>query len=72
MRKPWFGPKRLGIGVSPRSWEGWVATLVFILAFVGLHRVLPQDTAWLWLGRLGALILFGLVIYATYDGNDSR
>jgi len=23
-RRPWFGPKRVGYGHSPQSWQGWV------------------------------------------------
>ena len=29
-RKPWFGPKRFGWGVGPRSWQGWLVTAVLI------------------------------------------
>lgn len=29
--KKWFRPKRYGWGVEPISWEGWLATIVFIL-----------------------------------------
>ena len=72
MRNPWFGPKRFGIGVSPKSWQGWISTLVFILAFVGMHRVFSTDTIWLWIGRLGVAILFGAVIYVTYERDDFR
>jgi hypothetical protein len=24
--RPWFGPKRFGYGLSPRSWQGWLIT----------------------------------------------
>lgn len=26
--KPWFGPKRIGFGIRPRTWQGWVIMLV--------------------------------------------
>jgi hypothetical protein len=26
----WFGPKRSGYGISPRGWQGWLATLLLI------------------------------------------
>jgi fatty acid desaturase len=35
-RKAWFGPKRMGWGLSPVSPEGWTVTLVAIAAMVGL------------------------------------
>ena len=30
MRKGWFGPKQMGWGASPSSWEGWLVTLLMI------------------------------------------
>lgn len=30
MRKGWFGPKRMGWGASPSSWEGWVVTAIML------------------------------------------
>ena len=30
MNRPWFGPKRYGMGLSPTTWQGWLATLIFI------------------------------------------
>ena len=32
--KYWFRPKRFGYGLEPISWEGWLATLVFIAALL--------------------------------------
>lgn len=26
--RPWFGPKRLGFGLRPQTWQGWLVTLV--------------------------------------------
>jgi hypothetical protein len=31
-RQPWFGPKRLGFGIGPRSWQGWCLIAVFAVA----------------------------------------
>jgi len=28
--KPWFRPKSFGYGVTPCSWEGWIATFLLI------------------------------------------
>ena len=35
--KAWFGPRRYGWppGWEPVSWEGWLATLVFVIVVVG-------------------------------------
>ena len=32
-RRPWFGPKRFGFGISPQTWQGWV--VVAVTAVVG-------------------------------------
>lgn len=25
----WFGPKRVGWGISPKTWQGWTITIAF-------------------------------------------
>jgi hypothetical protein len=37
-RRYWFGPKRIGWGYSPRTWEGWLATLAYIVSMVTVPR----------------------------------
>jgi len=38
--KPWFGPKRYGIGFRPQTWQGWliliggVVVLVLVVWFI--------------------------------------
>jgi hypothetical protein len=27
-KKPWFGPKRIGIGIRPQTWQGFMVILV--------------------------------------------
>lgn len=36
MPKGWFGPKIVGYGISPRSWQGWLATALFVAGLIGL------------------------------------
>jgi hypothetical protein len=36
MSKPWFGPKKFGVGLTPVSWEGWVCTLLIVVVVTGL------------------------------------
>lgn len=31
MGRPWFEPKDFGGGATPSTWEGWLATLVFVV-----------------------------------------
>lgn len=42
-KKRWFGPKHVGWGPAPRSWEGWVVTVVWLSLLLGtlfyLHSI---------------------------------
>ena len=33
-RKPWFGSKRIGWGISPQTWQGWTITLGFVAVII--------------------------------------
>ena len=35
---PWFGPKRIGWGFRPASWQGWLLVLGVVVVFVVLRR----------------------------------
>ena len=35
MKRGWFGPRIVGWGASPASWEGWLITGVMVLALAG-------------------------------------
>ena len=65
VRTPWFGDKRVGFGLSPRTWQGWALTagfLVLIVATVGVPG--PTLAA---RGAVGAaeLVLFVAAAVAT-------
>lgn len=32
----WFGPKRVGWGISPKTWQGWAITIAFCAIFTTL------------------------------------
>ena len=34
MSKPWFGPKRIGWGIRPQTWQGWLVTMLVVAAIV--------------------------------------
>ncbi len=44
-KKTWFSKKRIGYGVRPVSWQGWVATLIFcaIVGGAGMYFI-PQNS----------------------------
>ncbi len=67
MKRRWFGPKTFGWGASPASWEGWVATGVFVVALVGVSLLIqPTDSAPAWIARGVVLAAFLAVVAATY------
>jgi hypothetical protein len=33
-RRPWFGPKRIGWGIRPQTWQGWLVTMVIVAVIV--------------------------------------
>lgn len=32
--RPWFGPKRIGWGIRPQTWQGWAITVTFAVIVV--------------------------------------
>jgi hypothetical protein len=67
MKRGWFGPKLIGWGVSPASWEGWAATAAFVLAMLLIGASL--EAPWIWGGMGLALIVYLGVVILTYDKN---
>jgi hypothetical protein len=35
-RQPWFGPKRVGYGIRPQTWQGWAVVLAFVVLIVAV------------------------------------
>jgi hypothetical protein len=57
MFRPWFAPKAYGYGFTPITWEGWLATLVFVLLVVVTTGYLTPDPRLLHLLRLDRMPL---------------
>ena len=76
MKKYWFKPKKFGYGFVPISWEGWLATLgfiivIFILAYI--NKIFAKDIAtkdgFRFLFDLAVLcVLFTLICKRKLDG----
>ena len=66
MRRGWFGPRRLGWGVSPASGEGWLAMGVFLIAFIGVLTFFKGALLG-WLAALAVFAVFLVVVNRTYD-----
>jgi hypothetical protein len=72
MKRGWFGPKVFGWGASPASWEGWLATLVMILAMVVAGLIIqPGGGAAAWIARGVIVAAYLAVVALTYRG-DAR
>lgn len=35
----WFGPKRLGFGIAPKTREGWLITFAFVLVVLAVAKL---------------------------------
>jgi len=33
-RRAWFGPKRIGWGLRPQTWQGWAVTALIVIIVV--------------------------------------
>jgi len=72
MNKPWFGPKRIGVGISPVSWEGWICALAFIALLAALPAIFQMHKFWFSTVAVCAVPAFCYVIYKTYDGKREK
>jgi len=75
MSKYWFKPKQFGLGATPSTWEGWVATGVFIASLIGIGTAFPPDHrpfAFFTLAALSALTFVVLAWSRTEGGWHSR
>jgi hypothetical protein len=61
-RRPWFGPKRLGFGYRPQTWQGWAITAV-MTALVLTAGALAPNTPWFW-AAVAVVIIMPLAIIA--------
>jgi hypothetical protein len=32
--RPWFGPKRVGYGLRPQTWQGWALILAVVVIVI--------------------------------------
>lgn len=58
----WFAPKQYGIGYSPASWEGWLATALFIGLMVGSNHLLRFLMAGHSFGQLLMVVALALIV----------
>ncbi|WP_199223533.1 MULTISPECIES: hypothetical protein [unclassified Caulobacter] len=63
MKSGWFGPKAFGVGAQPTGWQGWLTTLIFVIAMICTTFV--PDSFRLW-AQVGLVILILGIIALTY------
>ena len=69
--RPWFRPRRYGLGFTPASWQGWVLTGAYVVVVVVLGTTLaaPQPLVfWTVFGL--ATAAFVAVALMTRDGGS--
>lgn len=44
-KRPWFGPKRIGWGYRPQTWQGWAVTGLMVLV-VAVAAPIARGTPW--------------------------
>lgn len=65
--RSWFGPKRVGYGPAPRTWQGWVITLVWLISIVSTLLYLYSISA-LTIVNIAIVIIVAAIILLTIAG----
>jgi hypothetical protein len=45
-KEPWFGPKRIGLGYGPRTWQGYLVTGIMAVLLVIVGSVAGAHSPW--------------------------
>jgi hypothetical protein len=45
-KQPWFGPKRIGFGYGPRTWQGYLVSAVMAVLLVIVGSVAGAHSPW--------------------------
>jgi hypothetical protein len=62
--KRWFGPKIVGWGPAPKTWEGWVVTLVWLVSIVSTMLYLHSINS-LTIVNIAIVIIIAAIILLT-------
>ncbi len=74
MRRYWFRQKSFGYGATPSTWEGWVLTIVGVLAVFGVVAFGPAirgnglRALWMVLGLAAVIVPFTAIAYLKTEG----
>jgi hypothetical protein len=64
----WFGPKRVGWGISPRTWQGWLVTAIYVLVIAVGLPIFPPGGKLIVIGA--GTVAFFAVMFATYSKDE--
>ena len=62
--RSWFGPKRIGYGYRPQTWQGWLVIAVSVAATILVATATHS--------ALASLIMLPVVVFAIISGARSR
>lgn len=70
----WFGKKRIGWGIGPRRWQGWLVMTIYAVTMIALPRVVDRtDHPWLVGGGIAVLSVALLAIMIlTFEHDEQR
>ena len=75
-KKHWFGPKIVGYGPGPKSWEGWIVIIVWwaslILTLFYLHSINSLNIITFILVIILAAIIILTVASLTYGSDEDQ
>jgi len=64
-KEGWFGPSATGsIFPMPKSWQGWLAYVVFIILLALTARLNGEPA---WIARIGIIAVFLCLTYFAFD-----
>jgi hypothetical protein len=69
-KHPWFGPKRVGWGWRPVSWEGWLATALCVVVVIAGSIAFKGAPATIYVS-LAAVAVLLVVCTLTGRGGDN-
>ena len=67
--RPWFGPRRIGWGFTPVTWQGWAVTAAYVVAVFALAVTLASSQPYIfWTLLVLATVAFFLVAFLKRGG----
>ena len=62
-KRPWFGRKPYGYGYGPRTWQGWLVTLILVIFAMTMAAVSKGDGSFIAAGII-TLVAVPFIIMA--------